>query len=348
MNNEIHQKRTGALAKTMRKKGLRCVLLEDIKCVYYFSGFSMLFPGVKERGGLLVDAKGKSTLVVSAPLAAGCGSCADEVVPVEHSVVEGQAKRDALFARALKGLTGRSETALNKAGRAVGPDIALMRQCKDAEDKRQLRRLARLARIGYKAAQRQCVSGRSELDLLLAARAACVSANKDDIFVSGGFMSGRRTLLIGGMATAKKLNTGENVVIDLWVIGNHYWSDTCRTFFVDGRSTQKQREILEMLEDVKRRAERAIRPGVKAADIYWQAQGDLKKYGYTCPHHIGHGIGLDFWELPFITSDSTDVFKKDMAFAIEVGVYIEKDLGFRVEDNYFVTETGVRRFTNLT
>ena len=347
MSGNIHKKRTASLSRAMRKKDLRCVLLEDIKCVYYFSGFSMLFPGVKERVGLIVDAKGKSTLVVSAPLAAGCGSCADKVVLVEHSVVEGQAKRDTLFARALKVVTGRSEAALNKAGRAVGPDIALMRQCKDAEDKRRLRHLAQLARIGYKAAERQCVSGRTELDLLLAARAACVSANKDDIFVSGGFMSGERTV-IGGMATARKLKSGENIIIDLWLIGNHYWSDTCRTFFVDGRSTQKQREILEMLKDVKRRTERAIRPGVKAVDIYRKAQGDLKKYGYTCPHHIGHGIGLDFWEPPFITSDSTDVFEKDMAFAIEIGVYIEKDLGFRVEDNYFVTETGVRRFTNLT
>jgi Xaa-Pro aminopeptidase len=158
-------------------------------------------------------------------------------------------------------------------------------------------------------------------------------------------MSGERTV-IGGMATARKLKTGENVIIDLWVIGNNYWSDTCRTFFVDGRCTQQQREILEMLEETKRRAARAIRPGVRAADIYRQAQRDLKKHGYTCPHHIGHGIGLEFWEPPFITADSPDVFKKDMALAIEVGVYIEKDLGFRVEDNHFVTATGVRRFTS--
>jgi Xaa-Pro aminopeptidase len=143
MSRNIHKKRSASLSRAMRKKDLRCVLLEDIKHINYFSGFSMMFPGVKERAGLLIDAKGRATLVVSAALAAGSSHCADKVVPVEHSVVEGLDKRDALFARAFKALTGRSEAALRKAGGAVRADIALMRQYKDAEDKRQLRRLAR-------------------------------------------------------------------------------------------------------------------------------------------------------------------------------------------------------------
>lgn len=331
----------------MRKKNLKYVLLEDVKGVYYFSGFSILFPGVKNRAGLLVDAKGKTTLVVSAPLAEGCGSHAEKVVPVEHSYVAGTAKRDALFGRTLKAISRQTEAALKKAFTAITPDIAIMRQYKDAGDKKQLRRLARLARVGYDAAHSVCLSGKTELDLFLTAKTACVTANKQDLFVFGDFVSGKRSLEIAGPPTTRKLRTGENMIIDLWLIGNHYWSDTARTFFVDGNANEKQQSVMEILRNVQKRAERAIRPGVRAVDIYRQMQHDLGKYGYSCPHHMGHGFGLDFWEPPFITADSTDVFRKDMAFTLELGVYDKKDLGFRIEDSYFVAEAGITRFTNL-
>jgi Xaa-Pro aminopeptidase len=332
----------------MRKKNLKYVLLEDVKGIYYFSGYSILFPGVKNRAGLLVDVKGRTTLVVSAPLAAGCGSHAEKVVPVEHSYVAGVAKRDAIFGRTLKAISRQTEAALKKSFSVISPDIAIMRQCKDAGDKRQLRRLARLARVGYDAARSVCLSGRTELDLFLAAKTACVTANKQDLFVFGDFVSGKRSLEIAGPPTTRKLRTGENVIVDLWLIGNHYWSDTAQTLFVDGCATKKQLGFLEMLENVKRQAERTIRPGVKTADVYWQMQHDLRKYGYTCPHHMGHGFGLDFWEPPFITADSTDVFHEDMAFNLELGVYDRKHHGFRIEESYFVTKTGVTCFTRFS
>lgn len=348
MNKAIHRQRTEALARAMRKRNLKHVFLEDVGGLYYFSGFSILFPGVKNRAGLLVDAGGVSTLVVSAPLAAGCASHADSVVPVEHSYAAGPAKRDALFSRTLKTITRQTEAGLKRAFSAISPDMAVMRQCKDAEEKRQLRRLARLARVGYDAAGGTCVAGKTELDLFLAAKAACVTANKQDLFVFGDFVSGSRSLEIAGPPTTRKLRAGENVIIDLWLIRNHYWSDTARTFFVDGNADEKQRGIMAMLRDVQKRAERAIRPGVQAVDVHRQMQRDLGKYGYMCPHHMGHGFGLAFWEPPFITADSTDVFRQDMAFTLEIGIYHKKHLGFRIEDSYFVTEAGIIRFTNLS
>ncbi len=341
MSRTIHKQRAEALAKAMRRKKLPYVLLEDMKHTYYFSGFSIAFPGVRFRVCLLVDAKGGTTLLVSAPLADSAGSHADEVIPVDHSLVDGAAKREAKFARALKAATRQSRTALKKAAAVIGPDIALMRRRKDAEDKRQLRRLARLAQIGYAAAEKECIAGRTELDLFLAAKTACVNANKRDLFVFGDFVSGKRSSGIDGPPTTRKLKTGENVIIDLWLVGDHYWSDTAQTFFVGGEPTEKQRSLLKMLERTKRRAERAIRPGVKAVNIYRQMQDDLGEHGYRCPHHMGHGFGLDSWEPPFITADSTDVFQEDMAFNLELGIYDRKHQGFRIEAGYFVTGTGV-------
>lgn len=345
MNGEIHAQRRAALARAMASKGVAQVLLNDMRHVFYFTGFSILFPGVKNRAALAVDRQGHTTLLVSAPLAEGAAGHADAVVPVAHPYVPGPAERDALFDRALAEVTGQSAGALAATEGVLRPDIAGMRRRKDALEQEQLRRLAHLAGVGYQAVREACLSGNTELDMLLAAKAACVRANALDIFVSGDFVSGERTLEIGGEATARILNPGENVIVDLWLIGGHYWSDTCRTFFVDGDASAERAGIVEMLRGTKASAEAMVRPGVRAVDVHAHIQEALASAGHHCPHHLGHGIGLDFWEPPFITADSTDQFQPGDAFTIEIGVYHEANHAARIEDNYLVTETGVTRIT---
>lgn len=345
MDTDACRRRRDALARAAASRGVGHVLLTDTKHIYYFTGFSVLFPGVRNRTDLVVDNQGRATLLVSAPLAEGAGPHADTVVPIEHSLVRGAPERDALFDAALKAATGRSSAELQPTEAALQADMAHMRRRKDKQEQEQLRHLGRLAGVGYDAIQRRCVSGKTELDLLLAAKAACVHANEQDLFVSGDFVSGPRTLEMGGPATARRLETGDNVIVDLWLVGDHYWSDTCRTFCADGDPTDEQSGVLGMLSKAKSDAEESIRAGVEAGDIYRQIQGDLERHGHHCPHHLGHGFGLDSWEPPFITADTTDRFEEGMAFTIEIGVYGDEHTASRIEDNYFVTEGGVTRIS---
>ena len=338
MDNKMYENRLEKLAKAMKKKELKQVLIQEPKHIFYLTGYSILFPGVKNKVSLLINSKAKTTLFVNPPLAEDASQYTDEVITVNHSLVKGTTERDKLFSKML-------ERGLQKTELIIRPDIENMRRIKDKQEKKFLQALARLSGYGYQAIQKKCVPGATEIDLLLAAKEICVKKNKRDLFVSGDFVSGKRTLEIGGEATARKLCPKENMIVDLWLVKDHYWSDTCRTFFVGNNATVKQKSLLLMLKDIQLLVEKTIRPGVKAVDIYWQIQNDLKKYGYTCPHHLGHGIGLDFWEPPYITSDSTDVFEKDMVFTIEIGVYEKRYQGFRIEDNYIVTPAGIKKIT---
>lgn len=83
-----------------------------------------------------------------------------------------------------------------------------------------------------------------------------------------------------------------------------------------------------------------VEPGVKAEDVDKEVQNFLEKEGYSCPHSVGHGIGLAVHEKPYISAKSDEVLKEGMVFTVEPGIYLEGKFGVRIEDDVVVTKKG--------
>jgi Xaa-Pro aminopeptidase len=329
------------VVEAMRRVGLEKVLVEDPAHIYYLTGLSFLFPGVKNHAILLLECSGENTLVVSEGLSQVADGKANKVVSVAHPTTKGPSTRNLLFEKAV----GSDIAALQRTEAVIDPEIRQLRRVKDADEISILKKLGRLAVAGYNVIDKACNAGANELNLLLTAKSACAGKLGRDLFVSGDFVSGKRTLSIGGEATARRLAKGENVIVDLWLVSDHYWNDSCRTFFVDGEVSKKKAHVMAALERIHESVRRLAKPGAKGADIYAHVQDELRKNGLpNCPHHIGHGIGLDFWEPPFITADSVDTIEEGMVFTIEIGVY-GKELGggYRIEHVYAATANGNTR-----
>jgi Xaa-Pro aminopeptidase len=325
----------------IRRLDLEKVLIEDPAHIYYLTGLSFLFPGVKNHALLLLERNGENTLVVSEGLSKTADGKANKVVSVAHPTTKGPFVRNLLFEKAL----GGDVAALQKTEAVIDPEIRRLRRVKDAGEISILKNIGLLAATGYDAIGKTCSARASELDLLLAAKSACAGKLGRDLFVSGDFVSGERTLSIGGEATARKLAKSENVIVDLWLVSDHYWNDSCRTFFVGSDIPKEKKRIISILETIHASARRIAKPGIKGVDIYTYVQDELQKNGLPrCPHHIGHGIGLDFWEPPFITADSDDTIEEGMVFTIEIGVYGEElGGGYRIEHVYAATTNGNTR-----
>jgi Xaa-Pro aminopeptidase len=94
-----------------------------------------------------------------------------------------------------------------------------------------------------------------------------------------------------------------------------------------------------------------IKPGVKLSSIYHQAQDCLKKAGLgdTFGASIGHSIGIKDVEPPLISPDSSETFKRNMVFCIEMWYTMARcpTFGVGVEDTGIVTEKGFERFTTM-
>ncbi|AFK22528.1 Xaa-Pro dipeptidase PepQ [Pyrococcus sp. ST04] len=158
--------------------------------------------------------------------------------------------------------------------------------------------------------------------------------------------SGYRSALPHGVASDKRIEKGDLVVIDLGALYNHYNSDITRTIVV-GSPNEKQKEIYEIVLEAQKKAVEAAKPGMTAKELDSIARDVIKEYGYGdyFIHSLGHGVGLEIHEWPRISQYDKTVLKEGMVITIEPGIYIPKFGGVRIEDTVVITKNGARRLT---
>jgi Xaa-Pro aminopeptidase len=71
-------------------------------------------------------------------------------------------------------------------------------------------------------------------------------------------------------------------------------------------------------------------------------------YGKFFTHRLGHGIGLDGHEPPYLVQGNGTLLRPGMAFTIEPGLYLPGDFGVRIEDTVILTSEGVRRLNKVS
>lgn len=147
-----------------------------------------------------------------------------------------------------------------------------------------------------------------------------------------------------------KLSDGDLVLFDLGCEWEYYCSDISRTFPVNGRFTDRQKELYNIVLRTEEAAIAYVKPGITWKELnkyagdklkeeciaigLIQEESQLSNYYY---HGIGHYLGLDTHDVGY----SDEVFKPGMVITIEPGLYIaEESIGIRIEDNILVTEDG--------
>ncbi|MEC9094744.1 MAG: M24 family metallopeptidase, partial [Planctomycetota bacterium] len=124
-------------------------------------------------------------------------------------------------------------------------------------------------------------------------------------------------------------------------------ADNCRTFAVTEPDAFQQL-AWESLMNVFEYVESNVKPGKNCRELFAEVQAILD----DCPvgqfdHHLGHGIGLFPHEAPHLNPTWDDCFEFGDVFTAEPGLYAPDQLraGMRIENNYVVTDTGVRNLT---
>ena len=152
-----------------------------------------------------------------------------------------------------------------------------------------------------------------------------------------------------GSVQPQVIREGEVVLIDDGCTVEGYESDISRTF-VYGKATDKQKHVFEVVHKAQAAALAAARPGVvceaidKAARDVIDAAGFGPDYKHFS-HRVGHGIGMDGHEWPYLVRGNKMKLVQGMCFSDEPGVYLEGEFGVRLEDDWYVTEDGGRMFT---
>jgi Xaa-Pro aminopeptidase len=137
---------------------------------------------------------------------------------------------------------------------------------------------------------------------------------------------------------------GEPLLVDMGVKLDGYCSDMTRCV----RSTEagikgvKYNEIHDLVLLANRTAVAAVKPGITGRELDAIARKVISRAGFGkyFGHALGHGVGLDVHELPVASKRSDTVLKPGMIVTVEPGIYIEGEIGVRIEDLVLVTADG--------
>jgi Xaa-Pro dipeptidase len=373
-------KRLNALVSELIRKDIDWAVISTPKHVYYCTGFWTYRPEFTSL--IVVNKQGESTLFVGEsekPNASATFS--GSIMSFEDYNLQKRMVADPSFVceefgKMLKKLVpnslgstsfGYEETHLpvlyaKKIMSTMGKNLKLvgisnillqLRKTKGTDEKNYIRNAAKRLDLAHKVAKDFCKPAVSELDLLREINSQVlakygVSQLWETADVLGDIVSGRRALETGGPPTKKKLKLGENVTLDLQTQSHRYWADTTRTFVVGKKITKDQQKAFKTLLRAMTEAEKILRPGTRAKDVFLTVNGVITSAGFKpMPHHAGHGIGLDAQEAPFLILSEEEELAEGMACAVEVGIYENASGGMRIEDNYIITKDGFERISNF-
>ncbi|MCG2712715.1 MAG: Xaa-Pro peptidase family protein [Candidatus Omnitrophica bacterium] len=152
--------------------------------------------------------------------------------------------------------------------------------------------------------------------------------------------SGPNAAMPHARTTMRKIGKNDPVIIDVGADYKGYKSDLTRTFF-SGKITQYVRHY-KLLATAQDRAIKLIRPQGEIQKIDQIAREVLNNagLGQYFGHALGHGVGLEVHEKPYISGKSKQRFIAGMVFTVEPGVYIPDSGGIRIEDMVLVTRKG--------
>ncbi len=167
------------------------------------------------------------------------------------------------------------------------------------------------------------------------------------LFASVGF--GPASAFPHGSTKPQQLKQGDIVLVDAGCAIEGYQSDITRTT-VFGRPSDKQRRVWDSVKKAQSAALEAARPGVTAESLDAAARRVIEDDGWGpgykfFTHRLGHGIGLDGHEWPYLVRGNKLALQPGMTFSDEPGVYIYGEFGVRLEDVMQITETGARLLT---
>ncbi|PFH50072.1 hypothetical protein AMATHDRAFT_4319 [Amanita thiersii Skay4041] len=146
-----------------------------------------------------------------------------------------------------------------------------------------------------------------------------------------------------GAGTDRELGLMDFALFDCTGSLHGYYSDVTRTVAMSVSDIPPDHiQIWYNVQAAQAIAQRTARAGVVAQQVDKAARSFLESVGKGSyfTHRLGHGIGLEVHEQPYLRGGSEVILKSGHTFSDEPGVYIEGKLGVRLEDCFYINESG--------
>jgi Xaa-Pro dipeptidase len=232
------------------------------------------------------------------------------------------------FQRAFDGLQVQSAEAL----------IREVRLCKSPSEQEAMRAAHRQGEQAFLALQQMVRPGVREIELHkeLAERLAGRGLTFDPMI-----QSGPNGAVPHNPTGDRMLQEADLVVVDSVIVWQGYNNDLTRTFAI-GRPSPKAKKAYQTVRRAQAAALEAARPGLPCRELDQIARAVIADAGFGpfFIHRLGHGIGIECHEPPYLDAANDELLRPGMCCTVEPGVYIPGEFGIRIEDDIIITHDG--------
>ena len=198
----------------------------------------------------------------------------------------------------------------------------------------------------YEAAYRSTKEGMSQHDF---GRLVSLAHERQGFSGAASIQVGENSALPHGSAKPQIIRQGTVLLMDGGCKVEDYESDISRTVVL-GRPADKMKKVFEIVHRAQSAALAAAKLGVQCQAVDAAARKVITDAGYGpdykyFTHRVGHGIGMDGHEWPYLVRGDTLPLAPGMCFSDEPGIYIRGEFGVRLEDDMHITENGAELFT---
>ena len=200
-----------------------------------------------------------------------------------------------------------------------------------------------------------CARGITELDVVQIVQSETTARMKRELedlvnFYRGAVAltahAGPRGALPHGQPGPVAIQPGDTLIVGIGVkVGGYHAESGCT--FVVGEPTADQRRCLEATWACDEAALAALKPGAACSAVNEAAWAVLRERGYGdfIRHRIGHGMGVEGHEAPWLSIGDDTPVEPGMVFSNEPGIYRPGIDGYRIIDSMVVTATGAERLS---
>ena len=230
--------------------------------------------------------------------------------------------------------------------------IGECRLVKSEKEVENIKKAIEITKSGIELLMKEAKAGIKEYELEAYFDFNCKTKGVNDLAFTTIAAAGKNATILHYVDNNTELKNDDLILFDLGAQYNCYNADISRTFPVNGKFTERQKEVYNAVLRVNEEIISLIKPGVKYKEINDKAteliaeeciklgliedKKDVRKYYY---HSIGHSLGMDTHDIE--TPHRNITFVPGVVFTVEPGIYIEEEcIGIRIEDDILVTEDG--------
>jgi Xaa-Pro aminopeptidase len=232
------------------------------------------------------------------------------------------------------------------------PAAGVVEELRQVKDDAEIDAIARASAVGdsiYATLAEEGLVGRKETEIAWRIEVLARERGATGVSFPAIVAAGAHGALPHAEPRDRKVEKNELVVLDLGVVVHGYCSDCTRTF-ATGPLDDHAKEVYEIVRSAQQAALDAIEIGAQCSAVDAAARDLISAAGYgdQFGHSTGHGVGVEVHELPTLSSRSETALEHGNVVTVEPGIYLEGQLGVRIEDLVIVADDGPRILTPFT